>query len=44
MANRQPTGTEIQDVKQGTFQVDSINGVSPTSNADLYDKMVAIIE
>ena len=27
----------------GTLQVDSIDGVAPTSNSDLYDKLIALI-
>lgn len=27
----------------GTFQVDSVNGVAPTSNSDLYDKLIALL-
>jgi hypothetical protein len=27
----------------GTLQVDSIDGVSPSSNSDLYDKLIALI-
>ena len=27
----------------GTLQVDSIDGVAPTSNSDLYDKLTALI-
>jgi hypothetical protein len=26
-----------------TFQVDSLDGVAPTSNTDLYDKLIALI-
>lgn len=26
------------------YKVDSVNGVSPTSNSDLYDKLIALIE
>ena len=31
------------DGSTGTFQVDSIDGVAPTSNSDLYDKLIALI-
>lgn len=31
------------DGSGGTFQIDSINGVAPTSNSDLYDKLNALI-
>ena len=27
----------------GGLQIDSINGVAPTSNSDLYDKLIALI-
>lgn len=27
----------------GTMQVDSVDGVAPTSNSDLYDKLIALI-
>jgi hypothetical protein len=27
----------------GTLQIDSIDGVAPTSNSDLYDKLTALI-
>ena len=27
----------------GTAQIDSVNGVAPTSNSDLYDKLVVLI-
>lgn len=27
----------------GTLQVDSVDGVAPTSNSDLYDKLIALI-
>jgi hypothetical protein len=27
----------------GTLQVDTIDGVAPTSNSDLYDKLIALI-
>lgn len=27
----------------GCFIIDSINGVAPTSNSDLYDKLIALI-
>ena len=26
-----------------TFQIDSVDGVTPTSNSDLYDKLIALI-
>lgn len=28
---------------ENTMKVDSINGVAPTSNSDLYDKLIALI-
>lgn len=31
------------DGATGTFQVDTINGATPTSNSDLYDKLIALI-
>jgi hypothetical protein len=31
------------DGSSGTLQIDSIDGVSPTSNSDLYDKLIALI-
>jgi hypothetical protein len=31
------------DGASGTLKVDSVDGVAPTSNSDLYDKMVALI-
>jgi hypothetical protein len=31
------------DGSSGTLPVDSVNGVAPTSNSDLYDKLVALI-
>lgn len=27
----------------GTFKVDTIDGIAPTSNTDLYDKLIALI-
>ena len=30
------------DGSVGTFQIDSIDGVAPTSNSDLYDKLIAL--
>lgn len=30
------------DGEIGSFQVDTINGVAPTSNSDLYDKLEAL--
>lgn len=32
-----------QNGASGTFTVDSVNAVAPTSNSDLYDKLIAII-
>lgn len=31
------------DGSTGTLQVDSVDGVAPTSNSDLYDKLKALI-
>lgn len=31
------------DGSTGTMQVDSVDGVAPTSNSDLYDKLIALI-
>jgi len=31
------------DGSSGTLKVDSIDGVAPTSNSDLYDKLIALI-
>jgi hypothetical protein len=31
------------DGATGTMQVDSIDGVAPTSNSDLYDKLIALV-
>lgn len=31
------------DGSTGTLQIDSVNGVAPTSNSDLYDKLIALI-
>jgi len=31
------------DGASGTMQVDTVNGVAPTSNSDLYDKLIALI-
>jgi len=31
------------DGSTGTLQIDSINGVAPTSNSDLYTKLIALI-
>ena len=31
------------DGSAGTLQIDSINGVAPSSNSDLYDKLIALI-
>ncbi len=31
------------DGATGTLKLDSINGVAPTSNSDLYDKLIALI-
>jgi hypothetical protein len=31
------------DGSSSTLQIDSIDGVSPTSNSDLYDKLIALI-
>jgi hypothetical protein len=31
------------DGAAGTLQVDNIDGVAPTSNSDLYDKLIALI-
>lgn len=39
-------GTSIAlsfDGATGTKQVDSVDGVEPTSNSDLYDKLIALI-
>lgn len=27
----------------GTFKVDSVDGIAPTSNSDLYDKLIALV-
>lgn len=39
----QPDWSITHDGSNGTFQVDSIDGVAPTSNSDLYDKLIALI-
>jgi len=31
------------DGSTGTLQIDSVGGVAPTSNSDLYDKLIALI-
>jgi hypothetical protein len=31
------------DGSGNSYQVDTVNGVAPTSNADLYDKLVALL-
>lgn len=31
------------DGSTGTLQVDSVDGVSPSSNSDLYDKLIALL-
>jgi hypothetical protein len=31
------------DGSSSTLQIDSVDGVSPTSNSDLYDKLIALI-
>ena len=31
------------DGSTGTLQVDSVDGVAPSSNSDLYDKLIALI-
>jgi hypothetical protein len=31
------------DGSSNTMQIDSVNGVAPTSNSDLYDKLIALI-
>jgi hypothetical protein len=31
------------DGSSDTLQIDSVGGVSPTSNSDLYDKLIALI-
>lgn len=43
---REDNGTSIAlsfDGAGNTKQVDSIDGVAPTSNSDLYDKLIALI-
>lgn len=37
------TFTLSWDGSTGTIQVDSVDGVAPTSNSDLYDKLIALI-
>ena len=39
----EPTWAVSFDGSTGTLQIDSINGVAPTSNSDLYDKLIALI-
>jgi len=31
------------DGSTGTLQIDSVNGVAPTSNSDLYDKLITLL-
>lgn len=31
------------DGATGTFQIDSVDGAAPSSNSDLYDKLIALI-
>lgn len=38
----QPDWLVSFDGSVGTFQIDSIDGVAPTSNSDLYDKLIAL--
>jgi hypothetical protein len=39
----QPDWIVSFDGSVGTFQIDSVNAVTPTSNSDLYDKLIALI-
>ena len=39
----QPDWLVSFDGAVGTFQIDSVDGVTPTSNSDLYDKLIALI-
>lgn len=40
---RVPSFAVSFDGSSSTLQIDSINGVAPTSNSDLYDKLIALI-
>ena len=39
----EPTWAVSFDGSSGTMQIDSINASAPTSNSDLYDKLIAIL-
>jgi hypothetical protein len=39
----QPDWLVSFDGSVGTFQIDTIDGVAPTSNSDLYDKLIVFL-
>ncbi len=39
----EPTWAVSFDGSTGTLQIDSVAGVAPTSNSDLYDKLIALL-
>lgn len=43
LVDGEPDFAVTYDGSTGTLQIDSINGVAPTSNSDLYDKLIALI-
>ena len=39
----EPNWAVSYDGSAGTLQIDSVNGVSPSSNSDLYTKLIALL-